>query len=130
MKKFDLIFLKKLMDIYKGWKIWHECMKKNNITDDTAFVLMPSMDAGINKYAMLYLDQYLAANQMQTAVLILTEKNKKKIKISMSRKVSAVQVISRKQMQYILAYYCACNPDRRFIVVDLDCFPVRKNLEI
>lgn len=128
MKNFDLIFLKKLLEIYKGWKIWHKCIEKHSMKDDTAFVLMPSEDIRFNRYGILYLDNYLAENQMRSAVLVVTDKNKKMIKFSLSRKISGIQVVSEKQMKDLLMYYCACNPDRRFVVVDIDCFPVRKKL--
>lgn len=124
----DKFFYQMLYDAFEGWKIWHRCIKKYQMKVDTAFVLAPSEDARINYYGLKYLDQFLKTNQMKEAVLVVTDRNKRKLNYALSDQICGITVVASRQMERILTYYYACNPDRRFVVMDIDSIPERKNV--
>ncbi len=120
MKLENSIFCKKVIQILKGWKLWRYYIKKYSIKDNMVLVLMPSQDKDLNNYALLYLDQFIKMKKCISAIVLVTNDETKELVFQLSRSVEDVGKIELKDAQCLMNFYCASNPDKRLIVIDID----------
>lgn len=128
MKQITKSFLKKVLEIYGGWKVWHMCIKKYPIMRDGVIIVMPSCDDGFNSAVIKNLDTYLMQNKLNFAVLIVSDLSYGHIDYSLSRCIEHIEKFSSKKIENVMAYYAACFPGEKMVIADIDSFHVRKKL--
>lgn len=121
-------FLIKIWRIFRGWKVWHRCIKRYSIMEDGVVIVLPSCDEEFNRSVIRNLDKYLLENKEKNAVLIVSNLNYSHIDYSLSRSIVHIEKISAKEIENVMMYYATCYPENKMIVADIDKWDVRRNI--
>lgn len=109
----------KLFQAYQGWWVYHRIMKKFN-PEHAKIILLPSDKWEYSYYALLYLDQMLAWQGYDAAVILAVEKEIRMVSGIFSKNILATQKITRKQAIHLMQFYCLYDFDPRFVVASLE----------
>ena len=110
---------KNLFRSYKGWYHWHRLTRKYSL-DNTAVVLLPSMDREYNYNALLYLNQMLEQRNFSKALILTFDPAVIRAARLFSEKICEVENFSRKKAEDLMQYYCLYEFDSRFMVASLE----------
>ena len=110
---------KNLFKAYGGWWQWRK-IKKIKGFDNTAVILLPSIERDINHLALLYLDDMLKSRGHDNAIILTHDPEVMKAAHLYSDKILKVVPFSRKNAEYIMQFYCLYEFNKKFIVASLD----------
>lgn len=109
----------KLFQAYQGWWVYHRIMKKYS-PEHAKIILLPSGRWEYSYYTLLYLDQMLAWQGYDAAVILTVDKEVRPVSGIFSKKILAVQKITKKQAKHLMQFYCLYDFDPRFVVASLE----------
>lgn len=102
-----------------GWWIWHRIVKRYHL-DRTRVVLLPSCNRQYNYAALRYADQMLRFHKFDNVIFLSVDSAVKNAASLLCQQLHAVEIISRKEAECLMQYYCLLDFDSRFVVGSLD----------
>lgn len=110
---FNTLYYKKLHMARKGKKILSKICKRYK---DVVFLVFPEYDKEINRFALLYLDEFLFRSNYKYAVIITIDENLIPLTKQYSAKIEDIIVLSEKKVEDLICYY-SLNPNLRDIKI-------------
>lgn len=116
--------IKKLMrrnlwESYRGWWLWHRLVKRYHL-GRTRVILLPSKNRAYNYAALRYVDQMLERHHYDNAIFLSVDPVVSKAAGLFSKRILAVETVSRKQAERLMQFYCLYEFDPRFVVASLE----------
>lgn len=108
-----------LLESFRGWWIWHRIVKRYHL-GRTRVVLIPAVKRAYSYPALLYIDQMLERHGYENAVILSVDPVIQQAAPLFSRRILAVETISRRKAQRLMQFYCLYDFDPRFVVASLD----------
>lgn len=102
-----------------GWWLWHRLVKRYHL-GRTRVVLLPACDNACNCAALCYADQMLRFHNFQDVIFLSVDPAVKTAAPLACQNLRAVEVLSRKNAEDLMQYYCLFEFDPRFAVGSLD----------
>lgn len=100
----------------KGKQLWENIDERFNAD---LYVLFPHLNEEYNYYALLYLDEYIAAKRAEKVVLITMESVIKKALPVFSKAKTEVYEISHDDIKAIIKYYALYEFSTRLTIISL-----------
>lgn len=119
--------LKLILDIFAGWRLCHKLIKRNGITGDCMIVIMSCSNKDIDYYSLKYLRNYLIKTESPASYIFTS--NPQIQMNSTNANVYEIIYLTETQLEKLITYYCCCLPAGKYVVVDVNAMPVRKNIQ-
>lgn len=103
----------------RGWWFWHRLVKRYRL-GRTRVVLLPSCNRQYNYAALRYADQMLCFHKFDDVIFLSVDPAVKTAASLLCQQLHAVEIISRKEAECLMQYYCLLDFDPRFVVGSLD----------
>lgn len=117
MKAYDEIDLEKHFALAdKGKALWESMDERYNAD---LYIMFPHTDEEYNYYALLYLDEYIAAKKAEKTVLITMEDVIERALPVFSKAEAEVYKIDREEIAAIIKYYALYEFSTRLTIISL-----------
>lgn len=119
LKEIKKLMRRNLIESYRGWWIWHRLVKRYRL-GRTRVILIPAVNRTYSCPALLYVDQMLERHGYENAIILSVDPVVQQVASLFSRRIRAVETISRKKAERLMQFYCLYDFDARFVVASLD----------
>ena len=112
----------RLISSMRGKKLIKKLTEGNRIDDllKTAIISFPEKDISINKYGVMFVDEYLMRNKLEQAILIYIQDDVYNLANNYVRSKVLTYKVAQKDMEDILAFYSLFSFSKQFKVISLD----------
>ncbi|AGF58317.1 hypothetical protein B0P06_003368 [Clostridium saccharoperbutylacetonicum] len=104
----------------EGRNLWIEICNKYKLGDEDYVILMPSLNAEYNYYALLHLSEFIDRVRAEKIIILTYDENVKKIGKMFSNKICDIYDFSREEAEYLMKFYCLYMFTDKLIIISLE----------